>query len=71
MFLAIAEPEKPEMKVDEPEPMVVPQQLLPTLRPPAGSFSGGSVDGGDSDDEGGQLQVFYFDLKNDILSNLL
>jgi hypothetical protein len=36
--------------------------LSPTLRPPAGSFSGGSLDGGDSDSEE-HLQVWMESLE--------
>src|SRR5687767_6560706 len=42
--------------------LLAQEELMPTLRPPAGSFSGGSMDGGDSDSEE-HLQVCSLNLK--------
>jgi hypothetical protein len=44
----LATPMAMENEVAAPKKM---DELIPTLRPPAGSFSGGSIDGGDSDTE--------------------
>ncbi|KAI3420281.1 hypothetical protein GPALN_003595 [Globodera pallida] len=54
--LAVPVESELEKKMEEVVPIIA-THLLPMMRPLAGSISGGSVDGGDSDDEGGQLQI--------------
>jgi hypothetical protein len=52
-----ANPNIPKMATPMEEATIVKKtvlpvdELMPTLRPPAGSISGGSMDGGDSDTE--------------------